>query len=232
LPSLNGLALLFDAEATGLVEPALIEAAWQFVSDVRDPRPHGELFTKRYDPGKPISLGAMATHHITAEDLVGCPPASSFQLPPDVAYLIGHNIDFDWELIGRPDVKRIDTLSLARLLWPRADSHKQTALLYLLDPAMAREHGRRAHAADVDIQITMRILRSIVSELGGVDSWEALWEKSEDARVPRVMPFGKHKGMAIADVPADYKAWLLRQSDVDPYLAAALRADPAPRAPV
>jgi exodeoxyribonuclease X len=232
LPSPAGSALLFDAEATGLVEPALVEAAWQFVTDVRDPRPEGDLFSKRYDPGKPISLGAMAVHHITAEDLVGCPPASSFRLPADVAYLIGHNIDFDWQLIGRPEVKRIDTLALCRMLWPQADSHKQTAILYLLDPKLAKEQGRHAHAADVDIMITMRILRSIVAELGALESWEALWLKSEEARVPRVMPFGKHKGMAIADVPADYKAWLLRQGDVDPYLAAALRADPAPRAGV
>jgi exodeoxyribonuclease X len=38
------------------------------------------------------------------------------------------------------------------------------------------------------------------------------------------MSFGKHKGTAIKDVPADYKRWLLGQPDVEPYLAKALRA--------
>jgi exodeoxyribonuclease X len=37
------------------------------------------------------------------------------------------------------------------------------------------------------------------------------------------MPFGKHQGELIADVPADYAAWLLRQPDVDEYLTIALR---------
>jgi len=38
------------------------------------------------------------------------------------------------------------------------------------------------------------------------------------------MPFGKHKGTPMADVPRDYKAWLLNQPDVDPYLRKALAA--------
>lgn len=36
------------------------------------------------------------------------------------------------------------------------------------------------------------------------------------------MPFGKHKGDLISAIPTDYKEWLLRQPDVDPYLAKAL----------
>ena len=47
--------------------------------------------------------------------------------------------------------------------------------------------------------------------------------RSEAARIPTIMSFGKHKGMPIKDVPADYKRWLLGQSDIDPYLAIALR---------
>ncbi len=46
---------------------------------------------------------------------------------------------------------------------------------------------------------------------------------SEDARMPTVMSFGKHKGELIKDIPRDYKRWLLNQPDVDPYLAIALR---------
>jgi len=37
------------------------------------------------------------------------------------------------------------------------------------------------------------------------------------------MPFGKHKGLPIREVPADYRRWLLGQSDVDPYLRRALQ---------
>jgi exodeoxyribonuclease X len=41
------------------------------------------------------------------------------------------------------------------------------------------------------------------------------------------MSFGKHKGMAIADIPPDYKQRLLKQPDVDPYLVKALRGEAA-----
>ena len=53
-------------------------------------------------------------------------------------------------------------------------------------------------------------------------TWEDIWQASELARIPTIMPFGKHKGTAIADIPADYKRWLLGQPDVDPYLRKAL----------
>jgi exodeoxyribonuclease X len=32
------------------------------------------------------------------------------------------------------------------------------------------------------------------------------------------MPFGKHKGLALAEVPGDYVRWLLDQQNIDPYL--------------
>ena len=55
-----------------------------------------------------------------------------------------------------------------------------------------------------------------------VKTIENLWLLSEEARIPSVMPFGKHKGLAIADIPNDYKRWLLNQDNVDPYLIQAL----------
>lgn len=217
-------AIVFDTETTGIDEPVIVEAAWMALGD--DPRAitTDVGFCQRYNPGKPIALGAMATHHIMDEDLADCPPASDFALPPSTQYLIGHNIDFDWKVIGQPDVKRICTLALARRAWPNLDSHTQSALLYHLDRASARETLRGAHSAAVDIRICLRILEQTLFMFGRPATWEDAWTISEQARIPRVMTFGKHKGTPIADIPGDYKAWLLRQPDVDPYLAQALRA--------
>ena len=50
---------------------------------------------------------------------------------------------------------------------------------------------------------------------------ERLWERSEDARIPTHMPFGKHKGVPIAAVPKDYARWLLDQPNVDPAITKA-----------
>ncbi len=219
------IALIFDTETTGIDDPVLVEAAYMQAINASSPRQAGgELFCQRYNPGKPISLGAMATHHIMDGDLTGCPPASEFSLPANVDYLIGHNVDFDWRVIGEPDIKRICTLALCRKLWPEADSHSQSAMLYLLERNTARARLGSAHSADADIRVCLVLLQHIVRHLSDISTWEDLWAASELARVPDVMPFGKHKGMPIADVPADYKRWLLRQDDVDPYLLEALRA--------
>ena len=212
--------IIFDTEATGIKEPVLIEAAWLELESI-EPFLVANPFVQRYNPGKPITLGALATHHIMDEELVDCPPASSFKLPDDVSYIIGHNVDFDWEVIGKPEIKRICTLALARKLWPDLDSHTQSALLYFLERSTAREQLRNAHSAITDVGICAVILDHICEQLG-VKTVEDLYAESEKARIPTTMPFGKHKGMLLSDIPSDYKQWLLGQGDIDPYLRKAL----------
>jgi len=220
-------AIIFDTETTGITDPEIIEAAWVEPHSVKGfmINESKSTFYSRFKPSKPISLSAMAVHHIKDEDLDNCEPSSSFSLPDDVDYLIGHNVDFDWAAAGKPDVKRICTLALSRYLWPELESHNQSAMLYFLERDHAREFLEgKAHSALHDVQNCMIILEHIVSKLGDVDSWGTLWKHSEIARVPTVMPFGKHKGSAIKDIPSDYRRWLLNQPDIDPYLIKALQS--------
>lgn len=215
-------AIIFDVEATDKQDAVIIEAASLDVSSIK-PLTVGNPWVQRYNPGKPISLGALATHHIMDEELVNCPSSSTFQLPPDTKYIIGHSVDFDWEAIGKPEVKRICTLALARSLWPNLDSHTQSALLYHIERATAREQLRDAHSALADVWICSKILGQIIDQLHP-SSLDALWEMSEKARIPTTMPFGKHKGELISQVPSDYKQWMLRQDNVSEYLRKALQA--------
>lgn len=213
-------ALIFDTETTGIVDPAIVEAAGIHCKIVYSSLFEGDFFCSRFNPGKPISYGAMATHHIMDEDVADMPPASTFALPEGIEYLIGHNVDYDWEAIGKPDVKRICTLAISRMLWPDAD-HSQSALMYLLERHRARELVKNAHSALADVRICQLILDHILRKIVANDL-EELWELSEKARVPTVMRIGKYSGTAIKDLPADYVAWFLRQKDVDPYLRTAL----------
>lgn len=218
-------AILIDTETTGVDEPEVIELAYLPIASPAA-MPEGDGVQMQFRPSKPISLGAMATHHIIPEDLVDCDPWPGSWAPPaeldSVDYLVGHNIDFDWKAIGSPKIKRICTLALARHVWPKLDSHQLGALIYhLYPPSMARKLVRGAHSALTDVGLCGRLLFALVDTLQPRD-WAHLWELSEQARVPTVMPMGKHKGVPIAQVPRDYKAWLLRQSDVDPYLRKAL----------
>ena len=66
-------------------------------------------------------------------------------------------------------------------------------MIYLLERATARERLKNAHAALDDVKNCLVLLSHIVSKLGITD-WDALWVASEKARIPTVMPFGKHKG--------------------------------------
>lgn len=215
-------AVVLDTETTGVEDPGLVQSAWAEVDHLGRPGREGQV--QLWNPGKPISYGAMATHHITDAEVADEPPAAGFRLPEGTTHLIGHNVDFDWKVIGEPDVKRICTLALARRMWPDMDSHSLGACIYRVMPAAeAREVLRSAHNAWADVLMCAEVLRAICAAFGPKDL-DDLWRMSEEARVPTHLNFGKHKGVAIADVPRDYKAWLLRQPDLDPYLVKALRA--------
>lgn len=187
-----------------------------------------KLFDQLYSVDEPISFAAMAVHHILESDLLNKPHYSSFTLPPDTQYIIGHNIDYDIRAIEKcgvktSSIKAICTLALARRVWPDAEAHNISALIYMISKGSekAREMIKKAHRADMDIILTANILMHIVHQLN-INSMEELYVASEDARIPRSINFGKHRGTNIADLPADYIQWLLRQDDLDPYLRKAL----------
>jgi exodeoxyribonuclease X len=216
--------LIFDTETTDLIEPVLIETAGIYI----DGNPFDEqnkTFNQRYNPEKPISYGAMATHHIFDEELANCPKSSDFKLADNVKYLIGHNIDFDWKVIGCPNVRRIDTLAMSRAVYPELDSHGLIALSYALcDPdkkKQLRDILKNAHSALTDVKLCLGVLRNILKKVD-LHKWSDIYAFSEQARIPNVMLFGKHKGVAIKDLPKDYIVWLKKQPDIDEYLLKAI----------
>ena len=154
-------AYIFDSETTGLTSPQLVEAAWLKISSIVG-LPVAEHFLQRYKPQKPIELGALATSHILDEELVDCPPHDSFAMPADAQYIIGHNVDYDWRVIGEPDVKRICTKALSSMLWPNADSHTQSAMIYLHYRSEATTLLRNAHAALDDVKNCRLLLTKII----------------------------------------------------------------------
>lgn len=187
------------------------------------------IFDQLYSIGdEKISYGSMAVHHILESDLIDQPNFSTFKLPQETRYIIGHNIDYDIRAIEQcgvdtSQIKAICTLALARLVWPNAEAHNISALIYMISKGSekAREMLKGAHRADADIILTANILMHIIYQLK-IQTIEELYEASEDARIPRSINFGKHRGTAIVDLPADYIQWLLRQEDLDPYLRKAL----------
>lgn len=187
-----------------------------------------QIFDQLYQVGQPISYAAMAVHHILESDLVDQPFYNEFQLPEQTTYIIGHNVDYDITAIEKCGVntsklKPICTLALARRVWENAEAHNISALIYLISKGSdkARDMLKGAHRADADIILTANILMHIIHQLN-IQNIEQLYIASEEARIPKSITFGKHKGTAIQDLPADYIQWLLRQDDLDLYLRKAL----------
>lgn len=227
------LAAVIDTETTGIDEPQVVEFAAAPVTAAKGPTfTMGETSVLRFKPTKPIALGAMATHHIVPADLDDCPPPPErYDLPK---FMIGHNADFDWQAVGSPeDVRRIDTMWLARMAWPDLDSHSLGALTYHLYPhTEARELLKNAHSAAADIALCFHVFCCALLTIQAPEpltSWGAIWRLSEAARVPIRMAFGKHKGVLIADLPRDYVDWMMRPEQpggppkADAYLIQAFR---------
>ena len=156
------------------------------------------------------------------------PHYTTFKLPAETTYIIGHNIDYDIRALEKcgvdsSNIKAICTLALARKVWPDAEAHNISALIYMITKGSekARDMIKKAHRADMDIILTANILMHVVHQLK-INSMEELFEISEDARIPRTINFGKHRGTQISELPADYIQWLMRQDDLDPYLRKAL----------
>lgn len=225
-------ALIFDTETHKLhgdiIEVAAIEVKFYNFDSSFPITPTMFEFTKRYKPSEPISLAAMAVHHIVDEDLIKSPSFTKFKMPiDDVQYLIGHNIDYDITAVNRAGtvtsgIKAICTLAMARYLWPKLEAHNLTALAYFVgsDRKATRRGLRNAHSALNDCKTTYSLLLKIVREKG-FKSFEELYEFSEIARYPTHIFYGKYKGWAIKDMD-DIDLHQLMQKTDDAYLRISL----------
>lgn len=187
----------------------------------------GQVFDEFFSCPEPISFGAMAVHHILESDIAGKPSYDTFRLPEGFNYIIGHNINYDIEAVSKCNSpvpsKSICTLALARFVWPELDSRTLGSLFYFLsaDKVDARDRLRNAHNAKYDIWFTYIVLKNICLKLG-IKDMNSLHLLSEQARTPNEMPFGKHKGTPLKQVPKDYIRWLLGTDGLDSYLRKAL----------
>ena len=208
--------IFYDTETTG-VKPdkdRIIEiAAYDPVQD--------RTFEALINPGVPIPKEASAIHHIT-DDMVK--EAPSFKVvgadfasfcEGDVV-LIAHNNDaFDLPFI-RNEFERNE---LSFPTWPYIDSLKVSRKYR---PDLARHslqhlrsyHGipaNQAHRALDDVIILHRVFMKMVDDL----TMDMLLELMSEKKTIRHMPFGKHQGKPLKDVPGSYVRWLHENEALD-----------------
>lgn len=182
-------------------------------------------------PDEAISFGSMAVTGICEEDVANAPNHKILVpdlMPQGDVYVIGHNVDFDINIAKNAGVdvsnyKGIDTHAIARSLYKESDSYSLIALLYQINYDVARKYAQQAHNAGFDVAFCYLLLKDICTKLE-VPNMEALYQISETCRTPTAMPFGKHKGVPLAELSKDYIEWLLVKAvDVDRYLLKAVR---------
>lgn len=211
--------ILGDTETTGpTTNDKAVEMAWMELNDSLEvvDRQHSLI-----DPQMKISSGASGVHGLTNVDVEDAPTIEEFfgevlerPLDGDVI-LIAHNVVFDLRYYG-PWIPTLAgtlcTLRLSRRVWPEAENHKLSTLMYELGLTRGQ-----SHRASGDVETTYDLLRRIVDKTG--KSLPELAAESMQPIVVKTMPFGKHKGAELKDVPMAYFDWLLKQGSVDRDLA-------------
>ena len=169
----------------------------------------GEFHTK-VNPERPIEPGAFAVHGISDADVADAPTLAQIPERSLVTHAVAHNYPFDSRMLkGRLNAEAsLCTLSLSRQYLKGTANHKLENL--------KRELGlpdQKSHSALGDVYTTLDLLRHLLP-LTGVPL-DTLFKRAAQPKMIHRMTFGKHKGLLISQVPADYRSWLLGQENLD-----------------
>ena len=174
-----------------------------------------------FNPGRPISIDAMVVHHITEKMVQDKPPfqgsdehAKLQELVSDINnVIVAHNAQFDMQMLQMEGIytqRVICTLKLARYLDKNGVIPKYN--LQYLRYFLGLEVDAKAHDALGDIMILEDLFRRLNAkfrENGKLkDPVQEMINISNNPVLIARMPFGKHNGMLISEVPRDYLEWL------------------------
>ena len=166
-----------------------------------------EEFVSRCHPQRKIDAGAYAVHGISDEDVASAPTLAELaKHMPEQIDMIAHTASFDQRMIA-PHIsvgRSLCTLALSRTHIKGTSNHKLPTLRTELNLPEQKDHSALG-----DVHTTLALLRHIVA-LTGIDV-ETHFKRLQEPRMLSRMPFGKFKGVAMLDVPADYRKWLASQ---------------------
>ena len=202
-------AIFYDTETTGIrsERDRIIEiAAYDPLNDI--------TLERLINPGVPIPPEATAIHHISDEMVANAP---SFEVVAkelcefcegDVV-LIAHNNDaFDYHFlkaefnrasVEMPSWKFFDTLKWARRYRKDLPRH---SLQFLRE--IYGVEANNVHRALDDVIVMHKVFKYMTDDLSIHDAYTLL----NRPRDMHHMPFGKHQGVPLKNLPKDYLKWL------------------------
>jgi exodeoxyribonuclease X len=245
-----GKILLLDTETCGLTNhpkyghPQVIELAYYDLTNTNlktlnlTSLDSVNSYVERFKPSMPIHPQASRVNGIYEKDLLHCRPSEDIDIG-EVAYIIGHNPQFDVRCLNIKGVKLICTKELAQLTITGQANNKLTTLIAYLYPEQSEELLKTAHSALQDCKLSFLILLSVLDLLPNVNSFDQLaklcsqgkksYEELDKAKpktkVPvSTMPFGKYKGQLLNEIPTSSLRWYLENCDLQPSLKEAIEA--------
>ena len=178
-------------------------------------------FHSLINPKCPIPHQATQIHHITDEMVQDAPSFEDVgkrftQFCSEEVVLIAHNNDafdqlfleseFRKNALELPPWDYIDSLKFARKFRPDLPRYSLQHLReYYGIPA------NQAHRALDDVMVLKEIFSLMIDDL----SMETILELMNEKRVLSHMPFGKHKGKLLQEVPTYYVRWLKENGAFD-----------------
>lgn len=177
-------------------------------------------FVQLINPGIPIPKEAAAIHGIT-DDMVAQAPSFAEVgaqfitfCEGDVALVAHNNDNFDRHFLVHeckrhqlelPQFDMIDSLKWARKYRPDLPRHS----LQFLRQIYGFEENN-AHRALDDVIILHQVFSAMIDDLSAETVLKLLENQETD-----VMPFGKHQGKPLSEVPPSYLKWLKNEGAFD-----------------
>ena len=205
---MSRLTIIYDIETTGLsyLKDRIIQLAAYCVQ-------RNEYFNEYINPKIEINPRASEIHKISNDFVKDKPEADEvlskfLDFCGENCYLIAHNNNgFDKLFLVSelkrngyevPNFKYIDTLQLARCRYPDLKSHTLDILRDICKLSKENSHDAKKDTQD---------LYEVYCHLKGDKTDEEIYKELKINSIEK-MPFGKHKGTLIKDVPRDYVQWL------------------------
>ena len=216
--------VIVDTETTG-VDPKVDRVVELAMLEATDPSSDASSFQALVNPQMPIPCTASAVHHIVDEDVAGAPTLELLTediaaFARDDAVFVAHNAEFDRAFLPMLANHRwLCTQRLAQHLMPDAPAFGNQVLRYHFG---ARIQVGNTHRALADCHVSAYVLRRLLDRYivsGRTNDLATLLAFAASPILLVNMPFGKHRGAKIADVPSDYLLWALRSmADMGPDL--------------
>jgi len=200
-----GKILILDTETTGVANhptlghPEVIELVYLEVDNsLNDISKVDSIYVKRivnnysikqrYRPEMPIHPEAFKVHGILFKDLLNKPKSSTCKLPEDVEYIVGHNVTFDHRCLGKPEVKQICTMGLAKAINKKFKLEIGSFKLDNLNVHFYGEDARNVikeyHDATTDVVKTILLLTKLLSYLPTINTFEGLYNFQQLLKAP------------------------------------------------